>query len=128
MAWFNPPILQTGRVEGLGTAPAYAIDDAATPRRIWKLWTFKLVIPAQAGQARSAQNARRAAPKGRAQRVIQCLCSMLLLRAAARCSSGPLGGDEAGTIRPRSGRCHGGQRLFALAGDGMDARVEVTQE
>jgi len=35
--------------------------------------TFMLVIPAQAGQARSAQNARRAAPQGRAQRVIQCL-------------------------------------------------------
>jgi hypothetical protein len=30
-----------------------------------------LVIPAQAGQARSVQNARRAAPQGRAQRVIQ---------------------------------------------------------
>jgi len=30
-----------------------------------------LVIPAQAGRARSAKNARRAAPKGRAKRVIQ---------------------------------------------------------
>src|SRR5690348_10154593 len=29
---------------------------------------------------------------------------------------GPLGGGEAGTIRPHSGRCHGGQRLFARAG------------
>ena len=29
---------------------------------------------------------------------------------------GPLGGGESGTIRPRSGRCHGGQRLFARAG------------
>src|SRR6185312_5027334 len=41
---------------------------------------------------------------------------LLLLRAGARCSSGPLCGGEAGTIRPRSGRCHGGQRLFARTG------------
>src|SRR6185503_8143897 len=39
--------------------------------------TFRApVIPAKAGPARSAQNADEAAPKGRAQRVIQCLgCS-----------------------------------------------------
>jgi len=41
---------------------------------------------------------------------------------------GPLGGGEVGTIRPRSERAHGWVRLFARAGDGMDAGVEATQE
>ena len=58
-----------------------------------------LVIPAQAGPAQSVQNARRAAPKGRAQRVIQCLGSVpvlwpwpLLLRAgSALLYRGPYG-------------------------------------
>ncbi len=47
------------------------------------------------------------------------LCSALLgfWRAGARLLfPGPLGGGEAGTKRPRSGRCHGGQHLFARAG------------
>jgi hypothetical protein len=39
MASFNPPELRTGCVEVFGTALAYAMDDAATPRRIWKLRT-----------------------------------------------------------------------------------------
>src|SRR6185312_4175423 len=49
----------------------------------------------------------------------------------ARCTPalvGPLGGGEAGTTRPRSGRGQGWTRLFARAGDGMDAGVEATQE
>lgn len=37
MASFNPPELQARCVEDFGTIPAYAIDGAATPRRIWKL-------------------------------------------------------------------------------------------
>jgi len=37
MAWFNPPTLQARYVEGLGATPAYAIDGAAMPRRIWEL-------------------------------------------------------------------------------------------
>jgi len=41
---------------------------------------------------------------------------LLLLRAGARCSSGPLCGGEAGTIRPRSGRGHGWTRLFDRTG------------
>src|SRR6185312_4308755 len=41
---------------------------------------------------------------------------------------GPLGGGEVGATRPRSGRCQGRQRLFARAGDGMDAGVGATQE
>jgi hypothetical protein len=49
MAWFNPPELQACCVEDVGATPAYAIDDAATQRRIWELRTFTLVIPAQAG-------------------------------------------------------------------------------
>ena len=49
MAWFNPPTLRAGRVEDLGTTPAYAIHGAATSRRIWKPRPFMLVIPAQAG-------------------------------------------------------------------------------
>ena len=40
MAGFNPPTLQTGCVEELGIAPAYTIDGAATPHRIWKLRAF----------------------------------------------------------------------------------------
>ena len=41
---------------------------------------------------------------------------------------GLLCGGEAGTRRPCSGRDHGWARLFARAGDGMDAEVEATQE
>ena len=37
MAWFNPPTLQAGCVEGFGTPPAYAIHGVATPRRIWEM-------------------------------------------------------------------------------------------
>ena len=44
MASFNPPTLQAGCLEDLGTTPAYAIDDAATPRRIWKLWNPCLMV------------------------------------------------------------------------------------
>ena len=36
MASFNTPSLRAGCVEGIGTTPAYAIHNAATPRRIWK--------------------------------------------------------------------------------------------
>ncbi len=47
----------------------------------------------------------------------------------ARCSTrGPLRGGELGTTGRASGRCQGWQRLFARAGDGMDAGVEATQE
>ncbi len=41
--------------------------------RVSRASAFFAVIPAKAGQARSAQNIRRMAPKGRAKRVIQCL-------------------------------------------------------
>ena len=37
MAWFNPPTLQAGCVEESGATPAYTIDGAAKPRRIWEL-------------------------------------------------------------------------------------------
>ena len=52
----------------------------------------------------------------------------LLVRRMRACFFGALGGGEVGTIRPRSGRAHGWVRLFARAGDGMDAGVEATQE
>jgi len=44
------------------------------------------------------------------------LDALLLARRMRARSSGPLGGGEAGTIRPRSGCCQGWQRLFARAG------------
>lgn len=37
MASFNPPGLRAGCLEEVGITPAYSIDDAATPRRIWEL-------------------------------------------------------------------------------------------
>jgi hypothetical protein len=54
MALFNPPGLQAGRVEGFGTIPAYAIDDAATSRRIWKLRAHALVTTADLVAANSS--------------------------------------------------------------------------
>ncbi len=55
MAWFDPPELLAGCVEGFGTAPAYAIDVAATPRRIWEL----------RGQSLAARSAALALPGSR---------------------------------------------------------------
>jgi len=43
-----------------------------------------------------------------------CCCRFCAL--GARCCSGPLGGGEAWTIRPRSGRGQGGTRLFDRTG------------
>ena len=94
MAWFNPPELHARRVEGFGATPAYAIDGAATPRRIWEL--------------RGAKPCCRFAPS-----VAVASASARWERAA---SPGHLGGGEAGTSRPRSGRAHGWARLFARAG------------
>ncbi len=82
----------------------------ATPRRIWKLRTLDLVVPAQAGT--------------------QCLCfALLVLRFAgallwplllrawsALLFPGPLGDGEAGTIRPRSGHRQGWRCLFDRTG------------
>src|SRR6185437_3465264 len=59
---------------------------------------------------------------------VRCARAWLLARRMRAAFPGLLGGGEAGTIRPRSGRGHGGRRLFARAGDGMDAGVEATQE
>ncbi len=103
MAWFNPLGIQARCVEG-GTIPTYAIDDAATPRRIWKL--------------------REAKPRGASRRFGLARLSLSLRSGrcggfcalGARCCSGPLGGGEARTMRPRSGRGHGWTRLFARAG------------
>ena len=94
----------------------------ATPRRIWKLRTLDLVVPAQAGT--------------------QCLCfALLVLRFAgallwplllrawsALLFPGPLGDGEAGTRRPRSGQAHGWACLFDRAGGpaekpGTDSRT-----
>src|SRR6185437_7293173 len=47
---------------------------------------------------------------------VRCARAWLLARRMRAAFPGPLGGGEAGTIRPRSGRCQGWQRLFARAG------------
>jgi len=48
--------------------------------------------------------------------VSRCVSALLLARRMRAAFPGPLSGGEAGTIRPRSGRCQGGQRLFARTG------------
>ena len=83
MAWFNPPTLQAGCVEELGTAPAYAIDGAATPRRLWALRVQSLAALRAALALLSP--------------CLGCCCCFYAL--GARCFSGPLGGGEAGAGR-----------------------------
>src|SRR6185437_4144699 len=59
---------------------------------------------------------------------VPCCCCRFWRARCAPALPGPLDGGEAGTTRPRSGRVQGWTRLFARAGDGMDAGVEATQE
>ena len=107
MAWFNPPTLRARNVEDFGSTPAYAIDDTATPRRIWELRVQSLA-------------ARRAALALLLLLLLLLLLPLPLPLASARWERaafpGPLGGGEAGTRRPRSGRVHGWTRLFDRAG------------
>src|SRR5690348_5269683 len=59
---------------------------------------------------------------------VRCVWAWLLARRMRAAFPGPLGGGEAGMIRPRSGRGHGWPRLFARAGcplekPGVDSRT-----
>ena len=110
MAWFNPPTLQAGCVEGFGTALAYAIHDAATPRRIWKRRTSS-----SSSQRKLDKRGARRTPAGRPRRgersesssafALLWQCSALAVASARR--SARLFAPYAAGRRGRSGRAAG---------------------